>query len=359
MGCNKTIQFQGEADQRVPVDASLKNKAKVEKGATPMYQCGSCNRLSSRVYKAVKEDEELEGWSANMSKEEKQTFFAEKKDFLGAELTAVLKSYVTKTEEKTAEQSSGAVDNWLDEVQLMKKYEGREEQAINIIASAPKKWHPTRKVQLYNDYEFTGSVAEGVKRKEVSEVEASTQQRCKKAPRVKRELAEPDGQEKNDKPKGKGLSDSAKARIQRSAEKANDAMTNIQEALDASSAEDYKDYVAPGLLAAAGKAKAELVAAKAETDVMLEPGWTGKPGDVEAKLKGATAAANQLANKLKTDMEVADEIDEALAEKKGQRDISAAAAEEPEGAPAAAALAPVAKAAARPTRRVRGKGGGA
>ena len=144
--------------------------------------------LSARIYDAQNKDGSLKACFCQVSKEEKQDFFAKHGEFLGPDLTKALRTLVKISDTSEEREGFAASGTWLDEDDLATKYKNKPTQLASVKAKARTIWHPTREVTLYEDLDFSTDASVGEKRTIERSAEAETKDKIKK---VKAEPKEP------------------------------------------------------------------------------------------------------------------------------------------------------------------------
>ena len=84
-------------------------------------------------------------------------FFNRNRELSGKELQSSMEAvayHETSTERETSELVLSA-SAWLDQTDLTKKYEGKEDELAQVLANAKQMTHPLRKVTLYEDFEIS------------------------------------------------------------------------------------------------------------------------------------------------------------------------------------------------------------
>ena len=283
--CDGDVVFDDEGNV---MNATLKNKKRFqEKGALACYVCCACNCLSSRIDRIKKAVPSLscamEGWG----KGEKQAFMARNHDVMGEELQSILTETITQAVQDEDFNNFKGSSNWLDSPDLKIKYKGKEQQMQNIKDNARSFDHPTRKVKLYEDIEFSGEMGMSNKRKNVRELELQTEERKKKKTRQARPRREREAGPRE--PQARLLAPSAKTRLEKALAVNKKQYDLLQTAIAHAQDPKYMGSIANKVLAAAVKCAGETKVSQTEVETVLEEGWMGasvKP--YEEKLKVST-----------------------------------------------------------------------
>ena len=294
-------------DEGNVMNATLKNKKRFqEKGALACYVCCACNCLSSRIDRIKKAVPSLscamEGWG----KTEKQAFMARDREVMGEELQSILTETITQAVQDEDFNNFKGSSNWLDSPDLKIKYKGKEQQMQNIKDNARSFDHPTRKVKLYEDIEFSGEMGMSNKRKNVRELELQTEEQKKKKKREARPREREAGPRE---PQARLLAPSAKTRLQKALAVNKKQYDLLQTAIAHAQDPKYMGFIANKVLAAAVKCAGETKVSQTEVETVLEEGWMGasvKP--YEEKLKVSTPLTQRFTEQLEQQTSDADEL---------------------------------------------------
>jgi len=115
-----------------------------------------------------KDGEERRQWDS-LTKEQRQVFYSQWHGQVGIDLKAAISETMVEAMIESKQETSTMAVTWLDDFQLRKKYEGREEQLEKIKENADTMHCSTRDVTLWADPDYTSS--------EVSKVDTERQRR--------------------------------------------------------------------------------------------------------------------------------------------------------------------------------------
>ena len=237
------------------------------------YRCSMCNSLSSRIYRA-------KGRVQWESKEAKKDFFLQHATLAGNDLKQELEHATTQLERETTNDYDDADTAWLDEVDLQQKYKDKPDQLKSIMDTAETREHPTRKVTLYADINFSS------KHSKRHEVEAETKRKCTSMETVKG--AKKPKKEKPEKTEDKPLNKGQKAKLTKLEHKLEEIKVLWGQQQQCTHDQFLKTFLPQTVLESALKAMADVDACIAEVPLVLGDGWKG---DFKAVLDRVTAAA--------------------------------------------------------------------
>ena len=171
-------------------DATLMNKnLALCGGSVESWRCKKCNALKGRLRTINQGDKEFAQSFRTYSAEAQAKWMVDNHNAIGAQLQANVRKSITEQKLTNRERSFKAVGGWLDEKELDTKYKDRPDQLAEIKKNAQSFTHPTRKVTIYEDLDFTSLDArsEFVSRKEEIEMEAEEKLKKLAAPKAKKE----------------------------------------------------------------------------------------------------------------------------------------------------------------------------
>ena len=121
-------------------------------------RCNECQSLKTRLYRHFQKSggDERRQWET-LSKEQRQVFYSQWHGQVGIDLKAAISETMVEAVRDTKKETSVKAVTWLDEFQLKKKYEGREEQLEKIKKNADTMECPTREVTMWADPDYTSS----------------------------------------------------------------------------------------------------------------------------------------------------------------------------------------------------------
>ena len=133
-------------------------------------RCNECQSLKSRLYRQFNKSggAEKRQWES-LTKEQRQVFYSQWHGQVGIDLKAAISELVVEAYVESKQDTSTKAFKWLDDYELKKKYEGREEQIKNIKENAESMECKVRGVTLYADPDYSSS--------EVATLETSRERR--------------------------------------------------------------------------------------------------------------------------------------------------------------------------------------
>ena len=122
-------------------------------------RCNPCNRLKSRMQRAMAADKDLRDQWKEVSKEARDKWVRESELRLEVkDIGKAMKMHIEKSKTTSTQSSTGFTKKYFDSPDLRLRYKGKEDQLLAIKERAPKIFHDVRQVWLYEDIEYCGGV---------------------------------------------------------------------------------------------------------------------------------------------------------------------------------------------------------
>ena len=122
-------------------------------------RCNPCNRLKSRMQRAMAADKDLRDQWKEVSKEARDKWVRESELRLEVkDIGKAMKMHIEKSKTTSTQSSTGFTKKYFDSPDLRLRYKGKEDQLLAIKERAPKIFHEVRQVFLYEDIEYCGGV---------------------------------------------------------------------------------------------------------------------------------------------------------------------------------------------------------
>ena len=136
--------------------------SRYKRGQKEYFQCTECTRRKKRFHDALQtlQPEAQDRFKA-LTREERATWKLENRDSIGQDLAASLKLLLHTKSSTYSDSKLKAVGDYVDEDDLKQRYKDKPEQLQNILANAETFYHPTRKVTLYLDAQFSKQAEKG------------------------------------------------------------------------------------------------------------------------------------------------------------------------------------------------------
>jgi len=120
-------------------------------------RCGKCNRLQSRVHRALQANSGLQdAWRA-MSPQDRRQFFLAHHDAMGPDLAMLIETKVKLGFSETVSSGFNCTGDFMDKQDLETLLKDKPDQLDNVLRTARTIDHPNRKVKLYEFLTFKSS----------------------------------------------------------------------------------------------------------------------------------------------------------------------------------------------------------
>ena len=272
-------------------DAVRLHVKRAQTKTAPCFRCRPCNRLESRMTR-MKQGSDME--VSFPSAAAKEAFFQKHQQAFGDDLKAAMELMTSEARSRTSSDKLAEEGDWLDEVDLSEKYQGKPDQLKNLLQNAKQMEHPTRKVTLYLDSNFKTTIAEELAKK-FEESAVSTSETFKKA------ASKPKGTAKaKTAPKPKKAKLPSKKQMEALGVCAEKAQTLVDKMATLSvEAAENSDFVPKGPFETLVNQRAHLEAAVAQAFLALDtPGWSGNPTALVSELTKCSKALHATAKPL-------------------------------------------------------------
>ena len=198
-------------------------------------------------------------------------FFAENHLLCCKDLKALWERKYTQQLIKESEDSLVGTGQWLDEIDLRKKYEYKPGYADLVIQAANRKEHPNTKVVLYEDMQYQTTERESSKR-----TVTNTSELCQDGVYKKAKVVKPtdDGAANgpdND-PSNRQWSDAQKAQMSALADSFVVVLTSFREKMQHIKDNKLESYIPTHALNQGDMMLAKIEATKAELEVQIQEG---------------------------------------------------------------------------------------
>ncbi len=152
-----------------------------------VYRCSACHCARSRVARMLNRDTTLSEKWQDLPSEAKKEFYKKHHGKFGSELKAAIQESVVMKLKSAKMNSFDVKTTWHDEADLVKMFEGKEEQLKNVLTNASRFACPQRGVTLYGlaNYESGSKEQESREVTEVYSLGVAKTQRATKAKALK------------------------------------------------------------------------------------------------------------------------------------------------------------------------------
>ena len=112
-------------------------------------RCNPCNRLKSRMQRAMAADKDLRDQWKEVSKEARDKWVRESELRLEVkDIGKAMKMHIEKSKTTSTQSSTGFTKKYFDSPDLRLRYKGKEDQLLAVRELAPKIFHEVRQVWL-------------------------------------------------------------------------------------------------------------------------------------------------------------------------------------------------------------------
>ena len=131
-------------------DTVLTNAAVSKSTGAVSKRCKPCNRLRQRISTEINKCQELKEF-VDIGKETRASFNARHHDTFGRDLNLAMSETITEWRSSVVIRRFEGTGDYLDEVEVRKKYAGNPARCEAVLNSSKRFTCPTLKIQMYED----------------------------------------------------------------------------------------------------------------------------------------------------------------------------------------------------------------